>query len=195
MQQLADELAKLADAHNAFRTSGAWYGQARDLAPGVGVIFNGIPYPLFNPETGRYQVTAGLVLILTHECDIDQNNVRAMNRGFLIAPLIQMSAFAQNFSANDALKDNARSLARDIAANLVNRLMYLPPPADLLRVTDFPLGAFIYFNAITNADISHLTAPAARPVCALSEIGLEFLDRKLQNHLFRPKAEQLPRTL
>lgn len=147
-----------------------------------------------NPQTNRYQIQSGLVLILTHECDIDQSNVRAINRSFLVAPLIQMSAFAASFSAG-SLQENGRSLARDIASNRVHRLMYLPPPNELLRVSDFPLGAFIYFNAITNADVSHLTGHAARPVCALSELGLEMLDQRLKGHLFRPKAEKLPRTI
>jgi hypothetical protein len=190
----AEELAELAVTSNPIRNSGAWYGQAGALAPGAGVIFRGIPYPIFNPSTDRYQVNSGLVLVLTHECDIDPNNARAMNRGFLVAPLIQMNAFAANFET-DELRDNGRSLACEIAANRVHRLMYLPPPIDLLRVNDFPLGAFIYFNAITNADVSHLTAAGAGAVCALSEAGMQVLDNRLKNHLFRPKAEQLPRTV
>jgi hypothetical protein len=190
---LAEELADLAVKHHMARFGGAWYGHAGALAPGVGVIFDGIVYPLFNPITGRYQVQSGLVLILTHECDIDQNNVRVMNRGFLLAPLIPLNTFAANFS--DGLEEEARALARDIAANKIHRLMFLPPPNELLRIDNFPLGAFLYFNAITNADVSHLSADGARAVCALSEIGLQALDARLKNHLFRPKAEQLPRTL
>jgi hypothetical protein len=71
--------------------------------------------------------------------------------------------------------------------------MFLPPPDSLLRVKEFPLGAFIYFNAITNSDMALLSN--ARAVCALSEFGLEILDLRLKNHLFRPKDEQLPRTV
>lgn len=190
----AEELADLAVNHHPTRFSGAWYGQAGTLAPGVGVIFDKIAYPLFNPSTQRYQIESGLVLILTHECDIDQNNVRAMNRGFLVVPLIPLDTFAANFS-KEGLKDDARALARDIAANKVHRLMFLPPPNQLLRIDNFPLGAFLYFNAITNADISHLAVDGARPVCALSEIGLQALDARLKNHLFRPKAERLPQTI
>lgn len=191
----AEELAALATTSNASRNSGAWYGAAAGLAPGVGVIFAGIPHPLFNPELHRYQVVSGLVLILTHECDIDQNNVRGgMNTSFLVAPLIQMTAFAQIF-ASEGQQSVARNLARDVAANRVNRLMYLPPPNELLRVPEIPLGAFIYFNAITHADVRHLTAEGARSICALSELGLEVLDNRLKEHLFRPKAEQLARTI
>lgn len=188
----ADELADLARNHNASRTVGAWYGAPRDLAPGVGVIFSGIQYPLFNRDQSRYQVVSGMGLILTHECDIDQNNRRAFNSGFLIAPLILMNAFADQFARQ---QDEARALARDIASNKVHRLMYLPPPNELLKVPELPLGAFIYFNSITHADVAHLTVDGARAVCALSELGLEMLDARLKNHLFRPKAEQLPRTV
>jgi hypothetical protein len=188
----AEDLADLARVHNASRTVGAWYGAPRNLAPGAGVILSGIQYPLFNRDVGRYQVISGMALILTHECDIDQSNRRAFNNGFLVAPLILMNAFADTF-ANQ--QEEARSLARDIALNRVHRLMYLPPPNELLRVQEFPLGAFIYFNSITHADASHLAAGGARPVCALSELGLEMLDARLKNHLFRPKAEQLPRTI
>lgn len=190
----AEEVAELAKNNNASRTSGAWYGAAAGLAPGAGLIFGGIPHPLFNPTEGRYQVTSGPVLILTHECDIDQENERAMNTGFLVVPLILIGAFADTLAA-EGRQDVARDLARNIAANKVHRLMYLPPPNELLRVPDIPLGAFIYFNSITHADARHLTIDGARPICALSEMGLEVLDTRLKNHLFRPKAEQLARTV
>jgi hypothetical protein len=190
----AEELSELAVRSNATRNAGAWYGPSDGLAPGAGLIFANIPYPLFNSDTKRFQIQSGLVLVLTHECDIDQANVREFNRSLLIAPLISMLAFAQNFEAVKA-EDGARQLAREIAANRVHRLMFLPPPNELLNVAEIPLGAFIYFNAITNTDIGYLSQNGARPICALSQMGLEALDLRLKNHLFRPKAQPLARTM
>jgi hypothetical protein len=185
---LAEELSQLAISSFSVLRPGAFYGMARSLSPGAGVIFDGVPYPFFDKPTGRYEIREGLALVLTHECDIDQSNVRALNSSFLIAPMILMSSFAQTFDAA-----TARNLARDIATNQVHRLMFLPPPDSLLRVKEFPLGAFVYFNAITNSDVTLLSK--ARAVCALSEFGLEILDLRLKNHLFRPKDEQLPKTM
>lgn len=58
-----------------------------------------------------------------------------------------------------------------------------------------PAGAFIYLNAITSSHINLLISADAKFVGALSEYGMTALDMKIRNHLLRPKAEGLARTV
>jgi hypothetical protein len=185
-----DELAQIALNHTAYQNIGAFYGSAAELAPGTGLIFSGVTYPTYNPANARFEARRGAVLILTHECDIDQQNVREFNTGFVLAPLIAMASFARMFEQANR-HDLARNLARDVAGDRVSRLFFLPPPNPLLPANGMGLGAFIYLNAITSGHVKQLSVQEAHKVCALSEYGLEALDRKLRNHFLRPTAQQL----
>jgi hypothetical protein len=181
---LADEIA--AAASGASRANaGAFYGSAEGLSFGAGIIFGAVTFPIFNAEAGRYQARIGPVLVLTHECDIDQTNDREFNTEVLLAPLILIDAFAAKFDEKD--RAQGIELAKSIAAGLVFRMMFLPP-----YLGQIERGAFLYFNGITSTHLSQLNAVEARPLCALSEYALGLVDRSLQNHLFRPKAERLP---
>jgi hypothetical protein len=183
----ADELAVLALQHSASRNIGAYYGSAANLAPGAGIIFSGVVYASYNPADRRFEARRGPILILTHECDIDPANVRAFNTGFVLAPIIKMAAFAAIF---DAQKDLGRNLARDVAEGRISRMFYLPPTRQFSQV-DLQLGGFIYLNAISSGHINQLRDEPAAAICALSEYAQDFLDKKLLNHFFRPKAQQL----
>jgi hypothetical protein len=184
----ADELAAIALEHSASRNTGAYYGAVAQLAPGAGLIFAGVGYATYNPADKRFEARRGPILILTHECDIDASNSRAFNTGFVLAPLILMAAFANIF---DGQRDLGRNLARDIASGRVNRMFYLPPTNQFTARQELKLGAFIYLNAITSGHVDQLTEPPASAICALSEYAQDFLDKKLQNHFLRPKADRL----
>lgn len=184
----SDELAALALEHSASRNVGAYYGSAARLAPGAGIIFAGVGFASYNFVDKRFEARRGPILILTHECDIDPGNVRAFNTGFVLAPLILMAAFATIFESQ---KDLGRNLTRDIAAGRVSRMFYLPPTNQFPPSIDLQLGAFIYLNSITSGHIDQLREKPASAICALSEYAQDFLDKKLLNHLFRPKAELL----
>ena len=188
--EFVDELTKVAVDHSTLSHLGAFYGPAANLAPGAGLIMSGVAYPEFNETEQRFQVLRGDVLILTHECDIDPENSREFNTGFVCVPLIDMSLFAQNFAAAER-KDLARNLARDIAADRVNRMFFLPPPNEILHSVGIQHGAFVYLNAITSSHVRLLKDPAVKPLCALSEYALDVLDAKLKNHFMRPKSERL----
>jgi hypothetical protein len=184
----ADDLTAAAIENSHLAHAGAFYSSAEGLEPGTGLIFSGMTYPTFNPEQARFEARRGLILILTHECDIAPENERAFNEFFIAAPLILMSGFAEIF---DTRRDLARNLAGDIASDKIHRMFFLPPTHQLLPSENLRLGAFIYLNALTSAHISQLHAEGVRPECALSAYGLEVLDRKLKNHLFRPPAQRL----
>jgi hypothetical protein len=189
----AEELAETAIRHSSLFSIGAFYGQADDLSPGAGLIFAAMPYPIFNHDVGRFEARSGPALVLTHECDIDQANDRQFNKNFVMAPLIPMSSFASMFDAGDRQRDLGRNLARDIAGDQISRMFFLPPPHGLLQVEGLGLGAFVYLNALASGHVSQFAAAGVRALCALSEYGMDAMDRKLRNHFLRPKAEQLAR--
>jgi hypothetical protein len=187
----AEDLAAIALEHSP-RYVGAFYGPAAGLVPGTGLIFSGVSYPTFNEDLNRYEARRGLVLILTHECDIEQANEREFNHSFIAAPLILMAAFARMFEEGGR-ENLGRNLARDIASDKVHRMFFLPPTGELMNSDYLHLGAFIYLNALTSGHINLLRAEGVQAECALSTYALNVLDQKLKNHLFRPPAQQLPR--
>jgi hypothetical protein len=165
---------------------GAFYGPTAGIPPGAGLIYPNVTYPIFNSDLSRFQARTGPVLVLTHECDVDPANARAFNTELLVAPLMSIEAFAAEFDRDDDQRRYGRELASNIASARVPRLCYMPP-----HLAPLERGAFIHFNGITS---SHMTLlGAAQPLCALSEYGLEIIDLRLKNHLFRPKDDQLPR--
>ena len=165
---------------------GAFYGPAAGLSAGAGLIYEGINYPIFNPAENRFQIRAGLALVLSHECDIDPQNSRDFNTEVLIAPIITVAAFAEIFDTTDARRTLGDGLASHIAAGHVTRMQYLPP-----HIAPIQDGCFLHFNAITSTHISQLSIQGARSFCALSEYGMSVVDRHLQSHLFKPKTELL----
>ena len=183
----AEELASIALSILQAEMLGM-FGSSAKLAPGAGIIFSGVGYAQYNPNEKRFEARRGPILILTHECDIDQSNSRAFNTGFVLAPLILMAAFATIFERQ---KDLGRNLARDIAGGLISRMFYLPPTTQFPSSIDLQLGVFIYLNAITSGHIDQLTEKQTTAICALSEYAQDFLDKKLLNHFFRPKVQQL----
>jgi hypothetical protein len=56
---------------------GAFYGTSAGLAVGVSLVVDGITFPLFDEEEELFDTAKGLVYVLTHECDLD--NERAFN--------------------------------------------------------------------------------------------------------------------
>jgi hypothetical protein len=184
----ASELSAIAIGNAASRYLGAFYGSAEGLAPGAGVIFRHVQFPIYNPAIRSFEARRGAVLILTHECDIDPGNARGFNTGFVLAPITRLEGLE---GTPDNQKDAVRNLVRDIAANRINRVFYLPPPPDLLGIPDLPLGGLIYLNAISSGHIDQLAD--AEAICALSDYAQQLLDQKLENHFFRPKDQTLPR--
>lgn len=80
-------------------------------------------------------------------------------------------------------KDYKRAFVGNLASRRVSRLVYLPP-CDLLDN-----GGVAYLNQITHAHVSAFKGIARR--CALSVYGLRDLEYAIENHLLRPKADEL----
>jgi hypothetical protein len=153
----------------------------------VGLIYDGVHFPLFDEAEKVFDTAEGLVYVLTHECDVDEANERHFNEYVLICPINRFEAFAADFCATyseGALYGMLPHLAKDA----IFRVFYLPPIPDML-----PYGGLLCLNQICNTHVSEFASAEARKVCALSSYALQFIDFKLENHLRRPKAETLPR--
>jgi len=173
-------------AENLVFDSGKFYGAASSLNTGVGQIYTGIRYPLYNPENNLYKTVEGSVYVLTHECDLDQKNNRPFNTDVLICPIIDFSEFIKNYGVslpNDVLT----SFLCRLAKREVSRVIYIPQYNHQLKY-----GGLLYLNQITNTHISSLSMENANRTCSVTAYGLRIIDHAISQHLLRPKSEDLP---
>jgi hypothetical protein len=165
---------------------GRFFAEGKDLSLGVGQIYSGVSFPIYDDEAKVFVTAQGPIYVLTHECDIDQSNRRAYNTHVLICPIIDFSSFVTEFQASHS-EDQLKSFLSDLASNNVSRLIYIPylPPR-------LPYGGLLYFNRITHTYVRVFAEPPAERVCTVTNYGLRYIDIPLTNHLLRPKAEALP---
>lgn len=183
IDQLVDQ------ARNNFRYKdqiGAFYGSAEGRALGVGLVYANVRYPQYDPAAEDYATLEGNVYVLTHECDIDQDNARAFDDHVLIIPIVDFADWADEFRSVRSEGELAAYIP-DLAGDRVFRACYLPPAAEL------PNGGIMPLNNIASAHISEFTGGRAQPLCALSEYAKNIVDMKIENHLLRPKTDPLPR--
>jgi hypothetical protein len=167
--------------------AGRFYGPPdAAVALGAGLIFSGVLLPLYIRDEQIFVTVEGVALVLTHECDIDQANPRAFNRDVLVAPLVPFGLFFQEL-ANSRDDVGVKAYLGNLAAGRITQLIYFPTIPDRL-----PYGAVLYLNRICWTDIEQFDP--AKCLGALTGFGLERFDRRLQEHLLRPKIDRLPLT-
>jgi hypothetical protein len=166
--------------------AGRFYGAINDAAVGAGMILNNVEYPAYIADKGRFGVLRGLVLVLTHECDLEPDNARVMNDSAIICPVIPLEAFVDALAP--ILDDRAAGqFLSHVTARNVNRLVYIPIIPGVL-----PFGGYLYLNLLSHTHLSKLTGQDVAPVCMTSPDGLREIDLALERHLRRPKADRLP---
>lgn len=166
---------------------GSFFSQGDDLSPGVGKIYRGVRVPIYNEERAIFQTALSPVYVLTHECDIDQDNQREFNDYVLVCPLIAFDKFIETYHA---VWDDQKftSFLSNLGRRRVSRVLYIPP------VEEMTFGALMYLNQITSTHISALEHEGASAMSAVTSRGLRIIDYFLQNHLLRPKTERLALT-
>lgn len=167
---------------------GAFYGSAIGLSLGTGLIYRDVLFPLFDQAEELFDTVAGLAYVATHECDIDQGNTRHFNDHVIICPIILLNEFAVDFSETEP-ESALLEIIGDIASDRIYRVFYLPPISEEV----LPHGGLLYLNHLCSTHVNVFHELGAAPVCALSTYAQHRLDLKLTNHLFREKAELLPR--
>lgn len=160
-----------------------FYGGAEQLSLGTGVIIGEIPLPFFNVNASSYQIRETVALILTHECDISQENKRPNNSDVMLAPLIPLEDF---FAALEGDRNIKSSYVGNVVSGSVSQLFYLPPWIKHQN------GSIVYLNRISSTHISQLEREPVKKLIALSSFAHRKLCERLSDHLLRDKAEQLP---
>lgn len=178
-----------AEAHKILSASsplspGKFYGSTEQLALGTGLIYAAIRCPVYNPEDRLFSTMELPVYVLTHECDVDQDNDRSFNEYLTVCPLILLSEFLIVYEEWMQGADNLGNFLSAIANRSVNRLMYLPPGPGQLQY-----GALLYLNNIVSTHICEFES--VKPFASVSAYGLEAIDKTFFNHFLRPKADRL----
>jgi hypothetical protein len=170
-------------------TSGRYYGPAdSDLALGVGLIYANVRIPVYDVTDGLFSTQTATVVVLTHECDIEQGNAKIFNNDVLIAPLAPFEVFFEKMAA-ERPSHEIRAYLGDLAAGRISQLMYLPHLTGHL-----PNGAIVYLNRIAHTHFAEFGRKGAKRIGALTGYGLRQLDARLTSHLLREKADALPLT-
>lgn len=163
-----------------------FWGSKKNLSLGAGMLFNDVKYPLLDIETQKFDTVQGVALVLTHECDVSQENNRGFNEDVLICPITPFEIVFDDYSQRQA--PQLESFVAALAAQNISRVMYIPPVNDSVLI----YGGVLQFNSICSTHISMFEGITA--VAAITAMGLQNFDLKLSNHLLRPKSEMLPMT-
>jgi hypothetical protein len=168
-----------------------FYGPAHAVPLGTGLLVRDCVLATPHPVEVRFETGVGLGLVITHECDVDQNNNRFFNDLVLVCPIISLDDFCASCEEEEGVGAWGGILPA-IASDTVYRAMYLPPlPSGWPCPAELEGGGIIYLNHISSSRVQWFTNIMEQAICSLSALGLRSFDFKLQNHLFREKAIEL----
>lgn len=164
---------------------GRFYQPGSLLALGKGKLFSSALFSIFDPDKAVFLTARGLVLVLTHECDVEAENSRLYNEDVLVCPIVPLEALVEDLSA-EVSQSHLISFLTNLGARNISRLIYLPPSPPHLEY-----GGVLFLNQITNTHVSAFSRHGASSICALTGYGLQEVEYMLENHLLRPKAERI----
>lgn len=167
--------------------SGKYYGAVhRELGLGVGLIYSGIAFPVYDAEKQQFVMFKGSALVLTHECDIEVSSDKVFNQDVLVLPLVP---FEDVYNAICASRKGAEvgAYIGDLAAGRISQLVYLPPWPKA-----WPHGIVLYLNRISHTHITEFQCDGVVPIGTLTTHGMYVLQDRLSHHLFREKVDRLP---
>lgn len=165
-----------------------FWASPQGLSLGAGLVYSDITYPLLDIQKGLYDTVSGMILVLTHECDIDKTNDRYFNEELIICPILPFGDFIENYIEEISNDNFKNSFLPALSKGDINRVMYVPS----IETEALPHGGLIYFNQLCSTHITMFDGKT--PIAATSALGLQQIDIKMRNHLFRPKSEELPLT-
>jgi len=164
---------------------GKFFSVGTSSALGVGQIFDGIRYPVFNKDDGLFDTVEGLVYILTHECDISITNQRPFNDYLILCPIFSLENCINELSIS--LSDELLlSFLASLGVDRVSRVVYIPPLPTL------QYGGIMYLNQISHTHVNSFRHDDATKITSVTSYGLRIIDYKVTNHLLRPKTANLP---
>lgn len=164
---------------------GRFYSQGHHLSLGVGKIYSGIRFPIYDVTACIFDTAEGVALVLTHECDIDAGNDRPFNDFLLVCPVIRFEVFVDDFSRKLG-DERLRNFLVELGRRTISRVAYIPWGLD-----DLPYGGLLYLNQISSTHVSAFGLTGVKVCGAATAYALIHIDHALTNHLLRPKAERL----
>lgn len=164
---------------------GKFFSANPKLSVGAGTIYGNVRYPLLDTDQNIFDTVSGLVYVLTHECDVAQDNVRIFNSDLLICPIIPLEDFVAEYEEK-LPHEQLIAFVVSLASRDVSRVIYIPTIPDAL-----PYGGLLYLNQISSTNLSVFKLEDVKHVSAVTAYGLTIIDQAIQNHLLRPKAERL----
>lgn len=172
---------------NLVLEEGRFFGPVGTASLGVGLIAQGVLTPIYDCDATRYRTFEAAVYLLSHECDLAQENVRPFNDHALVCPII---SFEEAIAGLDTImsEHQLRGFLAQLGQHNVSRVIFLP----CYEVFEF--GGLLYLNKITSTHISVFKLASASLSCAVTAYGLQYIDRAIENHFLRPKDDLLPGT-
>jgi hypothetical protein len=164
---------------------GRFYFPGNNLAIGKGLVFRDVACPLFEPADQRYVTAEVSAYLLTHECDVDQENDRLFNDSVLVCPILPLQDIVDEYK-EAGLEGMLPSFLANLGAKNISRLVFIPPIPEFL---DY--GGALYLNQITYTDVNALMNGRAQKVCGLTAHGLTHVEYAIEHHLLRPKADRI----
>lgn len=164
---------------------GRFYSLGKDLSIGRGMLYDKIVFPLFDSDSGVFLTLEGQGYVLTHECDVDENNNKLFNTDVLICPIIPLQDVVEELK-QELSQAQLISFLTNLGSRKISRLVYLPTLGGGLAY-----GGVLYLNQITNVPVSIFHDGQAQSIGAVTGYGLTVVDTSIENHLLRPKADRL----
>ena len=140
------------------------------------MIYSGVSFPIFNTGSARYEVLRGTVVVLTHECDVEQANQKPFNSDLIFAPIGRFDDFFTELRETKG-EDEAKAYLGDLCRDRISQLFYFPPFGEMAT------GGIVYLNRIGTSHLSQFQRDGVAAVSALSAYGYQRLGWSLANHL------------
>ncbi|MBT41013.1 MAG: hypothetical protein CMF12_00660 [Idiomarina sp.] len=173
---------------NADSDFGKFYGSLSiERGPlGVGMLLKKVRFARFNSGDNVFDTAEGPGVVLTHECDVDQQNDRAFNQHLIVCPIILLESFVCTFSNEQSDQSRLRTFLENLGKNVISRVMYIPA----LKNDFLPFGGLLYLNQLSHTHFGSVSLEQENQF--FSAYGLQCFDHKITNHLLRPKSTSLP---
>ncbi len=164
---------------------GRFFATGEHLSLGKGKFYDFLTFPLFDDTLQVFITVEGIGYVLTHECDVDQQNTRIFNDDVLICPVIPFQDLVEELK-QELPRDQLLAFLGNLGARNIYRLIYIPPLGGRLE-----FGGVLYLNHITNTPVSIFSNGKTTSIGALTGYSLTIVEYAIENHLMRPKAERL----
>ncbi len=143
---------------------GRFYGPL-DAPLGVGQLYSGVRYSSFNHADQLFDTREGYVYVISHECDLSQDNIRPFNHYTILCPVIKLEDCVRELS-NSMGQDRLKTFLRDLGKDVISRVVFFPA----IDGGALPYGGIIYLNQLSHIHVDAFRYPNAEYVNSLTVV-------------------------